>query len=314
MNAEAFHAGERELQARVGVRERMAAAGPRVLRDFLPQQHRDFFPLLPWLLVGALDEQGQPWATVLAGEPGFAHSPDERLLRVDALPRAGDPLHGLLDEGATVGLLGLQAHTRRRNRLNGWVRRADADGVELRVGQSFGNCPKYIQARYAGFAGAAPPPGAVEMLPGGLDGEARSLIARSDTFFIATAHPDAQGSSDPSHGVDVSHRGGRPGFVRVEGDELLVPDFIGNSFFNTFGNLLLEPRCGLVFIDHDSGDLLWLAARASVEWEGPALASFEGAQRLLRLQVTAARRGRRHLPLRWGAAEPAPELAATGHW
>ncbi|TFZ03619.1 pyridoxamine 5'-phosphate oxidase family protein [Ramlibacter humi] len=311
MTTEAFHAGERELQVRAGVRERLAAAGERVVRNHMPQQHRDFFAQLPWLLVGALDAQGQPWATALAGPPGFVDSPDERLLRVRAQPAAGDPLAGALVDGRPVGLLGLEAHTRRRNRLNGWVFAGDATGFHVQAGQSFGNCPKYIQARRAEYDPGWGLPGEAGALAA-LDEEARSLIAAADTFFIATAHPDALADGDPAHGVDLSHRGGRPGFVHVAGDELLVPDFAGNLFFNTFGNLLLQPRCGLLFIDYASGDLLWLAAHAAIDWNPPA--GFSGAQRMLRLRVTAARRGRRRLPLRWSTAQPAPELALTGHW
>ena len=66
-STEAFHAGEQALQARVGVRERMAAAGPMLLRDYMPDQHRELFEKLPTLLLGALDEAGQPWATMVAG-------------------------------------------------------------------------------------------------------------------------------------------------------------------------------------------------------------------------------------------------------
>lgn len=309
MTTEAFHEGERELQAHVGVRDRLAAAGARVVRDHMPQQHRDFFPLLPWLVVGALDAQGQPWATALAGPPGFVDSPDERLLRVRAQPESGDPLAGTLVDGRPVGLLGLQPHTRRRNRLNGWVLAADAAGFLVQAGQSFGNCPKYIQARQAEYAPGEP--GAIETLAA-LDAEALALVANADTFFIATSHPAALSGGDPSHGVDVSHRGGKPGFVHVADGELLVPDFAGNLYFNTLGNLLLQPRCGLLFADYASGDLLWLAAHAKVDLDPPA--GFAGAQRLLRLRVTAARRGRRRLPLRWSEAVPAPELAFTGHW
>jgi hypothetical protein len=137
----------------------------------------------------------------------------------------------------------------------------------------------------------------------GLDAGARELIGRADTFFIATAHPQAAlvgAAATPACGVDVSHRGGPPGFVRLEGECMLaVPDFVGNSFFNTLGNLQLEPRCGLLFIDFARGDLLYLAARASLQWDGPAVRAVPGAQRLLRLAVGRVLRAERALPLRW---------------
>ena len=131
--------------------------------------------------------------------------------------------------------------------------------------------------------------------------------------MIATAHPRAR-TGTLAQGVDVSHRGGRPGFVRAQGNVLTVPDFSGNSFFNTLGNLALNPRCGLVFIDFDTGDLLYLAAHAQILLEGEELRSFEGAQRLLRLQIVTSRRVEAALPLRWSAAELSPHLARTGGW
>jgi len=60
------------------------------LNDLL--EHREFFQQLPFLLVGSVDASGQPWASVVAGTPGFATSPDPQHLRVGVLPHAGDPL------------------------------------------------------------------------------------------------------------------------------------------------------------------------------------------------------------------------------
>lgn len=309
----AFHEGEQAMQSLAGVRERFAAGGTPFIRDHMPEQHREFFPLLPFVLAGSVDGEGQPWASVLAGPPGFVHSPDPRLLQVDAWPHAHDPLAQALRAGAKLGLLGLQPHTRRRNRLNGHVTEADGTGFRVRVDQSFGNCPKYIQAREPQFTGAAAGEPPVARMAS-LDEEACQLVRRADTFFIATAHPRALDAGAPEHGVDVSHRGGRPGFVRAEDGVLTVPDFTGNSFFNTLGNLLLQPRCGLLFIDHDRGDTLQVTARARVVSDGEELASFRGALRLVKLEVTGALRARAALPLRWGPAELSPVLENTGTW
>ncbi|QFZ82950.1 flavin-nucleotide-binding protein [Variovorax paradoxus] len=318
MIAAPFHAGERALQALVGSREQMEAMGPRVIRDYMPDQHREFFAQLPFLVVGSLDADLQPWASMLAAPAGFAHSPDATHLRVDALPGAGDPLAAQLAPGATLGLLGIQPHTRRRNRMNGTVEALDAAGFMVEVQQSFGNCPRYIQAREPVFA--APPANepAVQWLDT-LDLAAERLIGAADTLFIATAYPDAAAVGDEadarSHGVDVSHRGGRPGFVRVDaGGVLTVPDFNGNRFFNTLGNLQAHPRAGLLFVDFDTGELLHLSATAEIVTDGPEVAAFEGAERLMRFHVTRALRRPAALPLRWGEAALSPHLAGTGRW
>jgi predicted pyridoxine 5'-phosphate oxidase superfamily flavin-nucleotide-binding protein len=318
MIAAPFHAGERALQAQAGSREQMAVAGPRVIRDYMPDQHREFFAQLPFLVVGSLDTSLQPWASVLAAPAGFAHSPDATHLRIDALPAAGDPLAGQLAQGATLGLLGIEPHTRRRNRMNGTVASLDATGFMVEVQQSFGNCPRYIQAREPVFAAPRHDSAPAQWLDT-LDLAAQRLIGSADTLFIATAYPDAAAAGDDadarSHGVDVSHRGGRPGFVRVdEGGVLTVPDFNGNRFFNTLGNLMAHPRAGLLFIDYDSGELLHVAAPAEIVLDGPELAEFEGAERLLRLHVEHALRRPAAVPLRWGDADLSPHLAGTGHW
>ena len=143
----AFHAGERAVQARAGVDARMAELGPRVIRDFMPDQHRTFFEQLPFLITGTVDDHGQPWASVLAQPPGFIRSPDPKHLVVRAQPLPGDPMKDTLADGAPIGLLGIEPHTRRRNRMNGVLREVDASGFTVELSQSFGNCPKYIQAR-----------------------------------------------------------------------------------------------------------------------------------------------------------------------
>lgn len=293
-----FHEGELALQRRAGSYARLADAAPRVIRDHMPEQHREFFTLLPFLLAGSLDAEGQPWASVLAGPPGFVVSPDPRQLRIGVLPLPHDPLHANLRAGAQLGLLGIQPHTRRRNRMNGTVTAVDDGGFTVQVGQSFGNCPKYIQAREPHhMPGAQGIPQAEHMEQ--LDDAAVAMVRQADTFFIATAHPQAGQGSEAAWGVDVSHRGGPAGFVQVQQGQLVVPDFVGNGFFNTLGNLQLHPRCGLLFMDFSSGDLLYVAAQASLEWDGPAVQAIEGAQRLLRLAPLRALRLRGALPLRW---------------
>lgn len=312
-----FHDGELAVQERTGVRERLAETASRFIRDYMPDQHREFFAHLPTLLVGSLDAQGRPWASILFGEPGFVQSPDPQHLTISATPLGGDPLRERLEPGAPLGLLGIQPHTRRRNRMNGTVTNASAGAFTVEVDQSFGNCPQYIQARVPEWVEGTTPASPAERGDTLLEAHAAHLIARSDTFFIATAAARAQGHGG-AEGVDVSHRGGKPGFVRVTEENghtvLLAPDFRGNFLFNTLGNIAANPRAGLLFIDYESGDLLQVTGRAEIVWDGAELASFAGAHRLLRVTVTSSRWYDAALPLRWSAPRQAPQLAATGSW
>lgn len=320
-----FHAGEQALQTRAGVRERAERMGGKMIRDYLPDQHRAFFGQLPFVLVGALDARGRPRASLVAGPPGFASSPDPHTLRLGARPAEGDPIVEGLAPGAPVGLLGIEFETRRRNRMNGVVSDVDERGFRVQVGQSFGNCPQYIQVRERDGDGNGGrdggPRGAQPPRPEGarLSAAATALVGAADTFFIASAAPGAR-SGKANEGVDVSHRGGKPGFVRVDADQggegtvLTVPDFVGNGAFNTLGNLALDPRAGLVFVDFASGDLLSLAGEAEIIWEGPELASFDRAERLLRIRISDGLWLPGAAPRGWSAPRPAPQLAATGSW
>jgi len=293
-----FHSGEQALQARMGWREEMEPRGRQAIRAFMPQQHRDFYAELPLLIVGACDADGQPWASLLSGAPGFVSAPDERTLHIAALPPPGDPLHGGLAPGAPLAVLGIAPAARRRNRTNGRIEALTADGFTLAVEQSFGNCPKYIHPRQP-----LPAPGAAtrsQRWPQ-LEAAEQALIAAADTFFIASARLDV--AAGHAAGCDVSHKAGAPGFVRIDDARTLtIPDYSGNRYFNTLGNLSHDPRAGLLFIDFVGGDLLYLAGRARIVWPEEAaeeVASFAGAERLLRLDIEQVLRIEGGLPWRW---------------
>ncbi|AOE84637.1 pyridoxamine 5'-phosphate oxidase family protein [Pseudomonas sp. TCU-HL1] len=304
-----FHPGEQAIQARIGVREQVEAMGSRMIRDHMPEQHRLLFAQLPWLLVGSLDGDGQPQASVLWGKPGFAHSPEPSLLRINARPEGDDPLAANLRSTVRLGLLGLEMPTRRRNRMNGPLVDNDGEGFTVAVQQSFGNCPKYIQTR--DWRWEARTAGPLEQ-GDGPDPRWLELVNRSDTLFIASQHLDPE-----TGGVDISHRGGMPGFVqRGEDGRLWLPDYSGNQMFNTLGNLLLEPRCGLLWVDFASGDLLQLEARAEIFWPNQTGSGtppdLPGAERLVALTPGRWRLRRSRLPLAFDTAHPSPFLP-QGH-
>jgi predicted pyridoxine 5'-phosphate oxidase superfamily flavin-nucleotide-binding protein len=312
--ASPWHAGEVAMQRSAGMAERMDALGRKVVRGFMPDQHREFFAQLPFVVLGAVDPAGDAWATLRAGPPGFLHSPDPAQLRV-ALPREPqDPADAGMQEGDAIGLLGIELHTRRRNRMNGMLRRGSGQaGFGIEVRQSFGNCPQYIQLRDYAFVDQAP---AAPAELAALDGAARALIGAADAFYVAS-YADLE---DGQRQVDVSHRGGRPGFVRLDADGgLTIPDFQGNMFFNTLGNIALNPRAGLVFVDFASGGLLQMSGTAELlggEAAAADLAGFEGAQRLWRFMPHRIVRRDAALTLRWldrddGAS---PASLRTGAW
>jgi predicted pyridoxine 5'-phosphate oxidase superfamily flavin-nucleotide-binding protein len=310
--ASPFHAGEQKIQGLAGVRDRIELKGHAVIRDYMPEQHRAFFAALPFMVVGLADPNGHPWATTLSGAPGFMNPADQNLLTIKAWLDRGDPLHSCIRDGAPVGGLGIEFSTRRRNRINGRIENCIVgEGFSIRVQQSFGNCPKYIQARNER------PPLHVRSAPEcrmapHLGDDEISFIAEADTFFIASRSAQLD-QGDRSQGLDVSHRGGLPGFVRVVSpSELCFPDFSGNLLFNTLGNLAEDARAGLLFIDFQSGAMLHILGRARICWDVPETARSAGIERLIFLDIQCVVNREHAFPHLLDFISYSPHLGAEG--
>ncbi|MBX5022701.1 pyridoxamine 5'-phosphate oxidase family protein [Rhizobium lentis] len=296
--ASPWHEGELAMQRSIGVVERMDGPGRNFIRKAMPEQHRAFFPMLPFVVLGAVDARGDVWATVRAGRPGFMSSPVPEALDVELRRDPDDPADAGMEDGDAIALLGIQLETRRRNRLNGVIRRTDAEAFRLRVDQSFGNCPQYIQPRSAAFVRDPDMPTTIRPLHSvNLDDRARRMVESADTIFVAS-YVDRDGERQ----VDISHRGGDAGFVRVSAEGVLtIPDFPGNRFFNTLGNLLVNPKAGLVFVDFEAGDLLQMTGKAEVLLDSPEISAFQRAERLWRFTPEEIVLRLDALPLRWSS-------------
>jgi uncharacterized protein len=258
-----FHEGELRVQAATGEAEAADHNGGMV-GDHLVAGARKFLEQQALLGLASVDAEGNVWASVLEGEPGFARAPDAERVVIDltSVARDGqDPLWANAQVGSDVGILAIHPATRARYRVNGTVSARSEGSLELRVREAFGNCPKYITRRLYRTTGT--------MASGGdaafgatLGAEQLELIERADTFFIASRHP--------ARGVDVSHRGGPAGFVRpLDARTLRIPDYPGNSLFNTLGNLAVHPRAGLVFPDFGGGRVLQLTGRTVLRLDQP---------------------------------------------
>ncbi len=311
----AFYDAELAVHARLGVPDETARMRARAIRPFMPDQHRSFFNQLPFMVTGALDGSGQPWASAAFGPQGFVSSPDPQSLIMAAPPLLGETLGLQLAAGNKLGLLGIELQTRRRNRVNTVVTALSDQGLVMKVDQSYGNCPKYIQTRDLAWRseGIDPRGAAAAVETKTTEKVAKRMISAADVFFIASR--SAEISDDPRTGVDASHRGGKPGFVRVgEDGRLSFPDFSGNLFFNTIGNIQSDPRVGLFFPDFAGGDAVFVAGRAEVEWDGPNVEAFEGAERLIHVTPTRVVLAKAALPIAGKLVEAWPMLEETGAW
>ncbi len=291
-----FHEGELAVQERAGVSEQAQKVG-RIIHAHLPDGAGGFLANLPILFRGGLDHDGDVWASALTGNPGFISAQDARTVTVDANPLPDDPLAVSSPAEAPAGFLAINLANRQRFRFNGRASRRD-ETLYIQIDQAYGNCPKYIQRREVVVHDRFP-----DVAPASTDTALSNadiqLIRRADTFFIATHAKD--------RGVDVSHRGGVPGFVRVaRGGSLTFNDYPGNNMFQTLGNLATDPRAGLLFIDFDTGDTLQLTGRAETHWTSGSTAEFNQTGRSVTFAPQKIIRTPHAVPLRWVLKEYSP--------
>ena len=296
-----FHEGERRMHAKLGVSDRLRDLGARMIRDHMPDQHRDFFEMLRLVHLGAVDSDGHPWAITRTGCPGFIQSPDDKTLKMTSTSLAGEPQNLDLSADAKVSVLGLEMETRRRNRMNGTVTQSHDDTMTIAVDQSYGNCPKYIRTRTLVQHHSKAAPSVTRKTH--LESQFLALVQSADILMLATRAPEL--SDDPRAGVDINHRGGSPGFVRVlDAKTLLLPDYKGNNFYNSYGNILLDDRVGLQFFDFETGALLNIKGTAGVIETGDVTLPFMG--RALRICISEIVYAEHALSLRYEAGEPSP--------
>jgi uncharacterized protein len=112
-----------------------------------------------------------------------------------------------------------------------------------------------------------------------IDDDDRAFIERMDMFFLATA--DADGSPN------CSYKGGDPGFVRVlDPHTIAFPSYDGNGMYLSMGNVLANPRVGLLFVDFERGKRMRLNGVASIDELDPLLAEYAEAQLVVRVRAT----------------------------
>ncbi len=261
MKRSPFHEGELQIQKRANEGD-MALQSALAMKDFIPAGALRFIEKQSMFVVSSLDNEQNIWTSIVVGRPGFVTATDERNIHVhlpSIVSSKSDPFWKNIENQQHIGLLFIELATRRRLRVNGTVARSNGN-LHISVEQAYPNCPKYIQRREMAEMPAGP--AAKELIRRGscMTGALQEWIKKSDTFFI--------GSSDDQKNLDVSHRGGNPGFINVVDDHtLMIPDYPGNGMFNTLGNLKVNPKAGLLFVDFETGNTLQLVGEATIIWD-----------------------------------------------
>ncbi|KAJ5387001.1 hypothetical protein N7509_009542 [Penicillium cosmopolitanum] len=278
-----WHPGEVAIQRHLGFADAVSDSWPIVARS-MPDQHRLFHTSnLNFIPVTTIDKHGRPWASIMAGpggEIGFVTSPSRQTLSIVARLWDGDPIletvaawmkdSGIYEtDSHLIAGLGIEFSTRRRNKFAGRI--DDIHPLETRIFDLKSiNCPKYINVRkLVPFAHARPKVvHQVEQLQQSqrLPQDLIDFILNADTIFVGSIYKSQKSTASqfPSH-AGMNARGGLPGFIRVspsDGRTIVLPDYSGNRFVSSLGNIEATGLVGFTIVSFTTGDILYLTGTA----------------------------------------------------
>jgi len=257
-----FHKGELEVQTKLGVSD-IARSNGTVISNRIPGAALNFISQQSMVILGTTDINSRIWSSVIFGHTGFIEALDPSTVKIDFSNTSisiTDPFWSNIQSNKQVGMIVIELGSRRRLRINGTVEKISEYIYHIIIDQAYPNCPQYIQRRHILRAKKGQTQNKSSDICGcNLNKNQHNIISEADTFFVSSAHPE--------QGNDVSHRGGKPGFVQIiNKNQLRIPDYPGNNMFNTLGNFELNPAAGIVFIDFINKKVLQLTGTAKVLW------------------------------------------------
>lgn len=321
------HIGEHQVQSLCAVPSDLTMTLTNMIDEEMPEQHAIFFQNLSYFAVCVCDDEGRPWSTLLTRSitpvtPTFIHAVDSSHLQITCLVPRDDPCAINLKSGRCWAGLGVDFSNRRRNKVAGIIEHVKMDhnlvdgrvllSLFLTTNENLGNCPKYITTRTLISVPDYPSPDnkVLSLHDPLLNHDEIEMIHHASTIYLATKHLDV---IDPSSSdVGLNHRGGQPGFVRcwnfnfhgekhgsahntklVSYSVIYLPDYSGNRFFQSLGNVQSDRVAGLLVPDFITGDLLYITGTAENIFGADAELIMPRVQILTRIHVTGHVRIRR---------------------
>lgn len=107
----------------------------------------------------------------------------------------------------------------------------------------------------------------------------QAFIESRDMFFLT--------SIDHRGFPTCSYKGGAPGFVKVlDPQTIAFPSYDGNGMFLSLGNLSVNNKIGMLFIDFEHPHRLRLHGTAGIDKADPLLSEFPGADLVVRIAIS----------------------------
>ena len=291
------HKGELFVQMKRQVPLQVSSQLPDFIEDEMPLQHQVFFSQLSYFVVATLDEFQRPWTSIIVGngeEEDIVKIKKGSKMSIRAKLSVGDPFgncFGELDNSIRYFAgLGIDFSNRRRNKVSGLINSSQYKNqlinLDIQTNESLGNCPKYITIRKLSYVERTPQlvidsPNSTTLEP-----EETFHIHQASTIFISTRHISQDSDSD----IGVNHRGGNPGFCRVYNENgqsyVVIPDYSGNRFYQSLGNVQSDRVAGLVIPNFQTGDMLYITGDAENLFDEQAEEIMPRVTLITRIRVT----------------------------
>lgn len=232
-----YHTGQLQIQSEANTTE--------VARKlaFWVGPIKEFVAGADLILLAVLDRDGMLRFTVISGKPPLVTSINSRN---DVNSRFLINSISVESISGFYGGLAISMANARRVRINGQLIKNNI-GTELETKETFTLCKKYIAPTIA--LGEKQHLGPVSRDQISIhDPWLNNMVTKSETAFLASISPDEK--------PDVAHRGGPPGFLKVDAEtqQLSWQEFVGDGIFKSAGNIRAKSKLTLLLPDFESGD------------------------------------------------------------
>lgn len=251
-----YHEGERFVQEQMGVRDKSESLNSMFYKE-LPVVAAQFLKDLNFAVI-SFPINNKSFSCVVSDIKPFIEILNTKEVLIDLEKSSFIPKEIIQKKNLNIGFIGLEFENRMRIRVNG-KGKIKGNKLHLFIDVVYSNCPKHINNRkiiseFDTFYESKIFTSEI------LDKKSKKILENADTFFLGTRHKNGD--------ADVSHKGGKKGFLKVLSPSIFeFDDFPGNNMYNTLGNIHTNPNVSILVIDFTNNDILHISGTATINEE-----------------------------------------------
>ncbi|WP_121626815.1 pyridoxamine 5'-phosphate oxidase family protein [Poseidonibacter antarcticus] len=250
-----FHEGEYHIQEIMGVRKSSDTLSS-MIKDNIPPIASKFLKDLNFCIITISTKKDDLFTYTVYNHNNFIEIVNQSQISINLENHSYIPKEFYNIKNINIGMIGLNFEKAMRIRING-KGKIKSNKLYLSIDEIYSNCPKHIKRRVLQEDTKILENQTIQK-GRKLNEEIINIISNIDTFFIATSHKEK--------GLDVSHKGGNKGFLKVlETNQLAFKDVPGNNLYNTIGNIYTNPNINIFFIDFKNYDTYHIKGIASIK-------------------------------------------------